>query len=112
MNTDLVILCLVTGLGTYLFRFLPTRLPLGGGEGQGFWARFFGAIGAAAIATLFVASILPALRGFDAILACTALGSLATIGAYLLRRNVVLATLAGSLAYGLAYQVLVVLPAA
>lgn len=110
MSADLVILAVVTGIGTYLFRFLPTRLPLGNAEGRGFWAVFFGSIGAAAIATLFVASILPALRSADATMACTLVGSLATIGAYLWRRNVVLATMAGAAAYGLAYQLMVVMP--
>jgi branched-subunit amino acid transport protein AzlD len=106
MRTDLIILAVIVGIGTYLFRLLPTRFGARMPGGDGIWSRFIGATGPAAIATLFIASILPLVQAQALSLVCTLIGSAMVLAAYFWRRNVVLATLAGAAAYGLTYQLL------
>lgn len=106
MRTDLIILAVIVGIGTYLFRLLPTRFGARMPGGDGIWSRFIGATGPAAIATLFIASILPLVQAQTLTLVCTLIGSAMVLAVYFWRRNVVLATLTGAVAYGLIYQVL------
>jgi len=106
MNLTLMVVAVVVGLGTYLFRFLPTRLPLGQATQNGPLGRFLAGMGPAAIATLFTASILPGLSLQLATIGPTAIGSLTVVLAFLWRRNVAIATLAGALAYGVVFALL------
>jgi len=103
MSPDLLILVLIVGVFTWAFRFLPTRLDLSKlhPEGQVMW--FLAAMGPAAIATLVVASIWPLIPARMAEMGPLAAGVLALAGVFWWRRSVVAATLAGSLAYGLAF---------
>lgn len=108
MRPELLTLALVVGLTTWAFRVVPTKLRLSGTDPHSPLRRFFAATGPAAIATLFTAAILPLLHlpgsagqplsGHWAV----GLGIAAVLAVYLWRRSVVLATLAGALAHGLA----------
>jgi hypothetical protein len=106
MNTDLLVVALITGAANWAFRVLPTltrtdRLAPGGRLEQ-----FLAATGPAAIATLFVASVLPLVsRELTTILPGVA-GTLAVVGVYLGNRSVVAATLAGAVVYGMAFGLL------
>lgn len=106
MRTELIIVALAVGLGTWLFRYLPTRFGGVAPSDGGRLARSVESLGPAAIATLFVASILPAVTpgGSEVILALV--GCAATLQVFRLRRNVVLATMAGAAAYGVAFALL------
>lgn len=106
MNTDLLIVALLAGLANYAFRVLPTRMGSAALPQTGPLARFLAATGPAAIATLFVASILPALSLLPRDMATLAIGTASVVGVYLASRSVVAATLAGSVAYGLAISAL------
>lgn len=100
MSPDLLILAFLVGGFTWAFRYLPTRLRPRARAADGLGSRFLAATGPAAIATLFVASILPMVRTGDAPLALV-LGVAAVIGVFVWRGSVLLATLAGAAAYGL-----------
>lgn len=106
MNTDLVIVAFVVGLGTWLFRFLPTRLGSLSQSRGGALTRSLESIGPAAIATLLVASLLPDLVATAESRPLVLIGCGATVLAFLVRRSVVGATIVGAVAYGLAYRVL------
>ncbi|WP_299475293.1 hypothetical protein [Cypionkella sp.] len=67
-------------------------------------ARFLASTGPAAIATLFVASALPMLKG--GVPLPLVIGTLAVLAVYGASRSVVTATLAGSVGYGLAVWLL------
>lgn len=97
MSWDVLALALILGAANWGFRTLPIRFGLGAGTGGGMLARFLGAVGPAAIATLFVASSLPFLQA-GAVLA-PLVGTVAVCAVWVWRRSVVLATLAGALAY-------------
>ncbi len=99
MRGDLLILALMVGAANWVFRAGPMLWPLPGMGGSGPLARFLGATGAAAIATLFVASVLPELqtRGLDLPLIA---GVAAVCGLWWARKSVALATVAGAVAYG------------
>ena len=97
MSGTVVLLALVVGAANGGFRYLPIRFGLGGGTGGGVLARFLAAVGPAAIATLFVASSLPFVQG-GAVVAPVA-GTAAVVAVWVWRRSVVLATLAGAVAY-------------
>lgn len=102
MRADVLILCLIAGGLTYLWRYLPIRLDLGGVGTRGWVARFLAATGPAAIASLFVAEMLPLIRAGGLPLVHGAVGTLAVLAVWFWRRTVVEATLAGALAAGLA----------
>ena len=63
MRADVLQLALMAGGLTYLWRFLPLRISLGDMPKDGLLSRFLSATGPAAIATLFVAEMLPLLLG-------------------------------------------------
>jgi asparagine N-glycosylation enzyme membrane subunit Stt3 len=100
MNWDLFIVACLAGAANWAFRALPIlartdRISTGGWQG-----RFLSATGPAAIATLFVASILPALTPDLLRLLPVITGILAVLAIWLARRSAVLATLAGALIHG------------
>jgi branched-subunit amino acid transport protein len=106
MRTDLLVVAFVVGLGTWLFRFLPTRLRGLSGPRGGRLTEALESIGPAAIATLFVASVLPGLVAVAESRPLVLIGCLATLLAFLGRRSVVLATIVGAAAYGAAHWLL------
>lgn len=97
MRWEVLALALVVGAANWGFRYLPIRFGLGSGAEGGVLARFLAAVGPAAIATLFVASALPFVAA-GAVLA-PVLGTAAVLAVWVWRRSVVLATLAGAVAY-------------
>jgi hypothetical protein len=102
MNWDLLTVALLAGAANWAFRVLPTLARTDRLAPGGWLERFLAATGPAAIATLFVAAILPALSTDLRALAPVVIGVTAVLGVYLARPSVVLATLAGALAHGLA----------
>lgn len=104
MRPEILIIALIVGGCTWAFRYFPTKADLSSLPKDGLLARFLAATGPAAIATLFVASALPMMRGSaNGVL----LAGVATVLAvFAATRSVVLATLAGSLGYGLAFWAL------
>lgn len=108
MNPEILLLAIIVGFANWAFRYGPIRFGLGAGDSKdGALARFLAATGPAAIATLAVASILPMVGPDVAKSAPLLAGIGAVCGLWLWRRSVVLSTLAGSLAYGLAFALTV-----
>lgn len=105
MRTEVLTLILIAGAFTWAFRYLPTRIDLSALPQNGLLARFLASTGPAAIATLFVASILPMAQGTGLPLPVVA-GVVAVLGVYAASTSVVGATLAGSAAYGAVLAVL------
>ena len=106
MSGDVLILALLVGAANWLFRYGPTRVGFGARADSGWLARFLGATGPAAIATLVVASVLPMLGAGLAGMGPLVGGVAAVIGLWLWRRSVVVATLGGSLAYAVVFALL------
>lgn len=106
MNTNLIYVALIAGGATWAFRVLPILLMRGDMKPTGLFARFLATTGPAAIATLFVASILPQLYPAPRELGPLAVGIIATVVAFLPQRSVVFATLSGAVAYGAAFALL------
>ena len=102
MSVHLLIMALCVGLATWAFRYGPTRIDLSSLPQEGWLARFLASTGPAAIATLFVASILPMFHGFAGTNLPLVLGVASVLVTFAYRRSVVPATLAGSVAYGAA----------
>lgn len=102
MNLDLLTVALLAGAANWAFRALPVILRSDRMAASGPLERFLSATGPAAIATLFVAAILPTLSSDLRMLSPVLAGCLAVLSVYAARRSVVLATLAGALAHGLA----------
>ncbi|MDP3193634.1 AzlD domain-containing protein [Tabrizicola sp.] len=101
MNWELLTVVALAGAANWVFRALPIlaradRMAVGGWLG-----RFLSSTGPAAIATLFVASILPALSPDLARLAPALIGTVAVLATWVACRSVVLATIAGAIAHGL-----------
>ena len=105
MRVDVLELCLMAGGLTYLWRYLPLQFGRTDMRKDGLLARFLAATGPAAIATLFVAEMLPLLHGAQAAQGRAAVGVLAVILAFAWRKSVVFATLAGACACGAAAAV-------
>ena len=101
MRGDVVTLALIVGSCTWAFRYLPLRADLTDLNPKGPLARFLAATGQAAIATLFVAEVMPLLQAPLASQGPLVIGTLTVVAVFAWRRSVVLATLAGSAAYGL-----------
>lgn len=105
MSSDAIALALIVGACTFGFRYLPLRSAVHDVAPDGALGRFLAATGPAAIATLLVAEALPFLR-FDGESIVPLLAGVATVlMVFAGRRSVVLATLAGSLAFGIAFAV-------
>lgn len=100
MNWDLFAIACLAGAANWAFRALPILARTDRIATAGWLERFLSATGPAAIATLFVASILPALSSDLLRLLPVISGTLAVLATYLARRSVVLATLAGALIHG------------
>ncbi|NPD14604.1 hypothetical protein HOY34_05230 [Xinfangfangia sp. D13-10-4-6] len=103
MNPDLILMAVLAGLANWGFRALPILLMRGEAKPGGLMAGFLASTGPAAIATLFVASVLPGLWPEGRNLVPLTVGVLITVLAFLPRRSVVVATLAGSCGYGIAF---------
>jgi hypothetical protein len=101
MNWELLTVACIAGVANWCFRSLPILARTGRTTAGGWLGRFLSATGPAAIGTLFVASILPALTLDMTRLLPVITGTLAVLGVFLLRKSVVLATLAGALIHGL-----------
>ncbi len=101
MRAEILTLALIVGAFTWAFRFFPTKADLSGIAPDGVLARFLASTGPAAIATLFVASVLPMLRG--SVPLPLVAGTAAVLAVYAVARSVVAATLAGSAVYGAAF---------
>lgn len=106
MKTDLVIMALMAGAANWAFRALPVILMRREARPGGMVARFLASTGPAAIATLFVASVLPQLWPVPRDLLPLAAGVAATVLAFLPRRSVVAGTLCGAAGYAAAFWVL------
>ena len=101
MNWELLTVAVLAGGANWAFRVLPTLARTDRLTPGGWLERFLAATGPAAIATLFVAALLPLLTPELRGLLPVGVGTVAVLGVYLARRSVVLATLAGALAHGL-----------
>ncbi|NGM45180.1 hypothetical protein G5B31_06480 [Rhodobacter sp. SGA-6-6] len=106
MSADLVILALLAGAANWAFRALPVLLMKREARPGGVAARFLASTGPAAIATLFVASVLPQLWPVPRDLWPLAAGVAATVLAFLPRRSVVAGTLCGAAGYAAAFWAL------
>jgi branched-subunit amino acid transport protein len=100
MNTDLLIVALMAGAANWAFRALPILLRTDRMVLGGWLERFLSATGPAAIATLFVASILPAVSPDFAKVLPVIGGTIAVLAGWFATRSVVLATLLGAIAHG------------
>jgi branched-subunit amino acid transport protein len=100
MNLDLLAVALLAGAANWAFRVLPTMARTDRLGPGGRLERFLAATGPAAIGTLFVASILPALVPDLPLLLPVLAGTGAVLAVYFLNRSVVGATLAGAFAHG------------
>ena len=107
MRPDVVTLIVIVGAVTWGLRFLPMLLRLDEMRADTALARFLAATGPAAIATLFVASVLPEAAGPWRGQVPLWAGVAAVLAVYGWRRSVVAATLSGALAYGLAFRLLI-----
>jgi Branched-chain amino acid transport protein (AzlD) len=101
MNTDVLILALMAGAANWAFRFLPTKVDLAAMSADGWLARFLAATGPAAICTLFVASILPAMMTLPKDGGAILSGVVATCAMFAVSRSIAGATIAGAVAYGM-----------
>ena len=102
MRADVLELALIAGFLTYLWRYLPLRANLSDMAPNGRLARFLAATGPAAIATLFVAEMLPLVHSTVAQQGRASVGVLVVLLAYRWRKTVVFATLCGAVACGVA----------
>lgn len=100
MNGELLAVALLAGAANWVFRVVPTRLGTDRLAPGGVLERFLSATGPAAIATLFIAAILPELSAATARLLPVVVGVLAVLGAWAGTRSVVAATLAGAVLHG------------
>ena len=110
MNWELLAIALMAGAANWAFRVLPTLArsrQLGPG---GLLERFLSATGPAAIATLFIASVLPmvsvALSADLSRLLPLVTGTLAVCAVWAASRSVAGATLAGAALHGLTFWAL------
>jgi branched-subunit amino acid transport protein len=102
MNWDLLAVACLAGAANWAFRAGPILARSDRMGARGWLERFLSATGPAAIATRFVASILPALTPDLQRLLPVLAGTLAVLGIWLARRSVVMATLGGALVHGFA----------
>ena len=100
MSWDLLTVALLAGAANWAFRALPILARLERVAASGRLGRFLASTGPAAIATLFVAAILPSLTPDPSRLLPVIIGTLVVLMLWFTRKSVVLATLAGALAHG------------
>ena len=106
MKLDYFLVCVAVGVGTYLFRYLPSRLGTSPGRAmRGPLGAFLASVGVASVAALLAASLEPflvqALQPAGLAYAAAAVAGLfATYGAFRLSRSVALATLLGAAVFG------------
>jgi Branched-chain amino acid transport protein (AzlD) len=100
MNGDLLTVALLAGAANWAFRVLPTLARTDRLAPGGRLERFLSATGPAAIATLFVAAVLPGLSSDLRALLPMITGTLAVLAVWLGARSVVGATLAGAVVHG------------
>ena len=101
MRSEVLILALIVGACTWAFRYMPLRMDLSRLKPDSRLGRFLAATGPAAIGTLFVAEVLPFLRVPLADQGPLLAGLTSVLVVFYWRRSAVLATMAGSLAFGL-----------
>ncbi|MFM2367610.1 MAG: hypothetical protein RIR95_2218 [Pseudomonadota bacterium] len=104
MRYEILILALLVGSCNWAFRYFPTRIDLNRLYNNSGLMGFIAATGSAAIASLFAASVMPSFgsggwaEGFPAVA-----GLSAVIIAYGVTRQVIVASFAGALVYGLTF---------
>jgi len=110
VNLEFLLVCVVVGVGTYLFRYLPTRI--GGRAGaramSGRLGAFLASVGVASVAALLAASLEPVLAGALTsgrlgVAAAAFAGLVTTFALFRWRKDVALATMAGAAVYGLVF---------
>ncbi|MBY0349596.1 AzlD domain-containing protein [Tabrizicola sp.] len=101
MTWDLLVVAVLAGAANWVFRALPILARTDRTVAGGWLERVLASTGPAAIATLFVASILPTLSPDVLRLLPAVTGTLAVLVAYLVRRSVVLAALCGAAVHGI-----------
>ena len=103
---DQTLRALIVGAATWAMRYLPLRMRLQDIPPGSALGGFLAATGPAAIATLFVAEALPYanLAWGQALPLAGGVGAVLAVFAW--RRSVVMATMAGALAFGLATALL------
>lgn len=106
MNTEFLIVTILVGLGTWLLRFLPTRFLRGSGDPDAPLSRFLSATGPAAIAALYVGSVLPMVSTDLQAFAPLIVGSIAVVALYGWRRDISIATVGGAVVYGLVFALI------
>ena len=107
MNTDLLIIAVMAGVANWAFRYLPMRFNPSSGQPDSVVSRLLAATGPAAICTLFVASILPALMAMPKDAGALVAGLVAVVATFAATRSVAGATFAGAIAYAGAFWALV-----
>ncbi len=100
MNVELLAVALLAGAANWAFRVLPTLARTDRLAPGGWLERFLSATGPAAIATLFVAAILPELTTDFARLLPVVTGTLAVLAVWAASRSVAGATIAGAVLCG------------
>ena len=101
MNWDLLTVALMAGAANWAFRALPIIARTERMATSGWLGRFLASTGPAAIATRFVAAILPSLTPDVARLLPVLAGTSTVLAVWFARKSVVQATLAGALLHGL-----------
>lgn len=103
LDMDIFWIAILAGLANWAFRALPTMLMTSQPTAGSILSKFLASTGPAAIATLFVGTILPEFYPEPRHILPLVLGVLATVLAFLPHKSVVVATLSGSVVYGFAY---------
>ena len=106
MTEGLFLMAALAGVANWAFRAVPTLLSRREPRPGGVLAGFLAATGPAAIATLCVAPVLPQLYPAPRDVLPLVAGVLATVLAFLPRKSVVMATLAGAVGYGAVFGLL------
>jgi hypothetical protein len=104
MRDEILILALLVGSCNWAFRYFPTRIDLNRLYSNTRLMAFIAATGSAAIASLFAASVMPSFGSGGWSQAYPAVAGLsAVIVAYAATRQVIVASFAGALVYGLTF---------
>lgn len=100
MNWEVLTVAILAGAANWAFRTLPILARTDRLAAGGWLERFLSATGPAAIATLFVAAILPSLTPDLLRLGPVIGGTVAVVAVFFPTRSVVMATLAGAVVHG------------